>query len=285
MIFFRFNQSLIFHLSSFIFHFPKVLPFVPGLIAKLNGVVGAVVVAGEAGEAAARVFPFGGAAFTAADVVHHAHFGAQSALGATVGLHAELLVADEPSYKCRAQQAAVDAWPMSFVGAHDAALAGFYFLGKYLQLLGSTIQFLLLFLGLVNVHEGQTYIRLGHNERIETLGSNAHRRSQVAVQNLHCLADVVACRHERIAKVSFGSIELQAAHKLPDDEWWTPAVNGKHKPDTFTLGQLVMTVAAECVGNEDERVASGFGQLLCGPSGIARSRKIEYHAAKLHKKE
>ena len=69
------RQSIwIFHFSFLIIHysFKVVLPLVPGHAPVLYGVVGAVVIAGEAGEARAVVAPCWAVAVTGCDVARRA---------------------------------------------------------------------------------------------------------------------------------------------------------------------------------------------------------------------
>ena len=80
---------------------------------------------------------------------------------------------------------------MPFVGFADAALALPDFFGKLVKLLFGLLLLGFFFLWLVDIHERKTYIRFGHDERVDALGLQV-QASQVVVQNLHALSDVVA---------------------------------------------------------------------------------------------
>ena len=55
----------------------------------------------------------------------------------------------------------------------------------------------------------------------------------------------------------------------------------KAKANTFAFCKRVMAWPIHGFGNENKAFANVFSQLLCGPKGVARGRKVEYHRAKL----
>ena len=82
----------------------EILPLVCGAVAVGDGMVRAVVIAGEAGEALAVVQPLGLGSQSATDVAHGAYVGTDAAHDAALAVDAKRLVGDEPTGEGTAEQ-------------------------------------------------------------------------------------------------------------------------------------------------------------------------------------
>ena len=90
--------------------FKIVLSFFLSLLSEFYGVMRAVVIAGEAGEAILVVQPFGIFAVTALDIAHGTNIGADATLHTLVFLHMESLVADEHVFEETAHYLGEEPW-------------------------------------------------------------------------------------------------------------------------------------------------------------------------------
>ena len=246
-----------------------ILSLVLGAPSEFDGVLGAMVIAGEAGEARAVMTPSRLFSLTAKDVVDWADICASPAFHATVAVHMERLVRDEIAGEVTTEEARVDAWPSSLVKKAYASDSVDDVGCELAEAFGSLV-LLFLFLGVgVYVHEGQAHIRLWHEEREGCIEANASL-TQVFFQYLDGLADVVACRAEGVCIVPLG-LQTKSGDEFSDQHGGTPAMHWKAETDSFAQGQLGCEIACGMVGNEDQLFVGGLAELLGCPTGVASS--------------
>lgn len=152
----------------------------------------AVVVAGEAGEARAVVFPLWLKPLAANYVLGGTCFRADTAFNATVAVYLEFLVGDEMLHEETAEKPRVGSRPTAN-NEMACRLAVNDILDILFQFGGGFVLLGFLLLGVVNVEEGQSQIRLWHDER-ERRAQWQPLGFQVFTKNIHCLANVVASR-------------------------------------------------------------------------------------------
>ena len=97
--------------SLIMYSFVEILPFVRSAMAIGDGMMGTMVITGEAGETLAGVQPLGLETHSAADVTHRAYIGTDAALDAAQAVDTERLVGDEPAGEGAPEQPRVDARP------------------------------------------------------------------------------------------------------------------------------------------------------------------------------
>ena len=170
-------------------------------MAVFDCMLGTMVVTGETCQAIACMLPRGKFAFTTLNIVYRTDREAFSTCNTTLLYHVKRLVGDKTVQKIAADNAGVDTWPVANIQTNlaffsiDDALSILFeqFLGMY---------FLLLFFGrCIDIHEWKTDIGLGHDERIEA-GCTQSYGGKVLLQQAHGLADVIASRAKRIAKMT-----------------------------------------------------------------------------------
>lgn len=226
-----------------------ILSLVLGAPSEFDGVLGAMVIAGEAGEARAVMTPARLFSLTAKDVVDWADICASPAFHATAAVHMERLVRDEIAGEVTTEEARVDARPSSLVKKAYASDSMDDVGCELAEAFGSLV-LLLLFLGVgVYVHEGQTHIRLWHEEREGCIEADANLL-QVFFQYLDGLADIVACRAKGIYIVPFG-LQTKSGDEFSDQHGRTPAMHRKAETDTLTRSQFRRVLACGMVGDED----------------------------------
>lgn len=80
----------------------------------------------------------------------------------------------------------------------------------------------------IHIHEGQTDVRLGHQQRIGAVHMHAPCR-QVGAHNVHGFTHGVAGSAQRPTMVPFGILDAQMFHKAPHRQWRTPSMHRKTK--------------------------------------------------------
>ena len=138
-------------------------------------------------------------------VVDGAVVGAQTTTDATVGVYAERGVFDNPTDEHVTDESAVDAWPVADKDVAYAVASLAYVVDELREFLVGFALLFGFFFGFIHVHEWQSDIRLGHDERYCTVHLDAHFR-QVFFQNVDCFAHVVASRAYDVA-VATGLID------------------------------------------------------------------------------
>ena len=210
--------------------FVIVLSLVLGAVAVFYGTGGAVVVAGKARQALAVVFPFWAFALAPFYVVGGADTGTLAAMYAALRVYTKLAVAYNPFDESVADQAAVDSRPVSSGYLEYSAVlvdnvvdeCAYHVVGMRFLL-----DFLLLF---VYIHEGQAYIRFGHDKRYGTVGLQSDG-SQVFLEYVYGFAYGVAGCAYYIAVASLGVGDAQIGYKLSHHEWRSPSMYGKEESD------------------------------------------------------
>ncbi len=81
-------------------------------------------------------------------------------------------------------------------------------------------------------------------------------------------------------------MECGLADETAHDSWRLPAVYGEAEAQTLTFLQLIVVdTLLNFLRDEEESLTCHLGQPFGGPSGVACTREIEYHGAKLRKVE
>ena len=73
------------------------------------------------------------------------------------------------------------------------------------------------------------------------------------------------------------SYEGETADELTNDVWRLPAVDGEAEADALVCLKGVFAVCPQFLRNEKQPFLRGGSQLLCRPTSIPSTRKIEYH--------
>ena len=81
-------------------------------------------------------------------------------------------------------------------------------------------------------------------------------------------------------------MECGLADETAHDSWRLPAVYGEAEAQTLTFLQLIVVdTLLNFLRDEEESLTCHLRQPFGGPSGVACTREIEYHGAKLRKVE
>ena len=256
-----------------------------GAAAELYGVVGAVVVAVEAGEATAVVLPSGLAAMAALDDVHGTGVGADAAAHAAVARHVERLVGDEETLEEASHHVGHHPRQCPLGHVHYALAPLQYALHDARQPLGCPLLLLPFPLGLVHVHERQAHVGLWHDER-PGRGHVFHAERPQRVVALDGLAQVaeriahaVARRAEAVGIGRGGGVDDHLRDKLPHESGYPPTMYGEDEAQPLTGLQVVFLGVLHLFGHKEELLSQGLGKPQGSPSRVSRSREIEYHLA------
>lgn len=136
------------------------------LLSEFDGVVGTVVIAGEAGEAILMVKPLGIFAMTALDIAHGTDIGADAAFHTLVFLYMESLVGDEHVLEETAHYFGEEPWDRTLYQSAYAFLPVENLLanhGKFLSRFRFLPDFLLLG---VYIHKGKPHVGFRHDEGV-----------------------------------------------------------------------------------------------------------------------
>ena len=178
------------------FYGAEVLSTAAGDGTVVDGVDGTMVVTGKATGTFAVVEPVGG---SASDIVHRTDFCAFATFDADIGVDHKLFVRNHPLVEIAAYDIGVEAWGGALLQGYDtppAILDDGDDPGQLLSGVGDLTGCLFLS---IRVHERQTDIRLGHDDRIERIGMQS-LTGQVVVQDGHALAHIVAAGGQRPAE-------------------------------------------------------------------------------------
>ena len=134
--------------------FKIVLFLFLSLLSEFYGVMRAVMITGEAGEAILVVQPFGILAVTALDIAHGTNVGADATLHTLVFLHMESLVGDEHMLEESSYYVSEEPGKRTFRKMADASLSLSQVFADGFQLLCCLLLLALLLLRWVYVHEG-----------------------------------------------------------------------------------------------------------------------------------
>ena len=229
-----------------------------------------MVVAGEAGEAVVVVKPLGLTALAALDIAYGTDAGATSALDAAIGNDMKGLVGDEETLKEAPHGTGEEPWDRTACErakrvVTPSAVPSGNGLNEGVELAGSLVLLLLLLGGRIDIHEGQSDIGLGHDDRgkelrINTLGA------QMGQQTLHGATDGVACREDEVGVVGLStSIYRKQVDKLPDKAGRTPAMNGKDEADGLMFSEGITSLSPYRVSHIDKPISQPLGKRLCCP--------------------
>ena len=159
------------------------MSFLSRLAPIFNGVMRTMVIATEACYAAAVMFPFGFMAQTAGDIVHRADVCTDATLDATLVPDVEWLVSNQVIQKVFTYYSGVYSRPTPFMEHENMVLPFFYNRDILLQVLRSLLLLGPFFLLLVYVHERQSHVRLGHNQRESRIQMQAANRASGSRQS------------------------------------------------------------------------------------------------------
>ena len=176
------------------------------------------------------MFPFWAFALAPFYVVGGADTGTLAAMYAALRVYTKLAVAYNPFDESVADQAAVDSRPVSSGYLEYSAVlvdnvvdeCAYHVVGMCFLL-----DFLLLF---VYIHEGQAYIRFGHDKRYGAVGLQSDG-SQVFLEYVYGFAHGVAGCAYYVAVASLGVGDAQIGYKLSHHEWRSPSMYGKEESD------------------------------------------------------
>ena len=257
-----------------------VLSLFPRPAAIFDGVVGTVVVAGEATETLSVVRPLWMRMVINADGVRGAYLFTTPATSTTVGHHMKRFVGYQMFHEHMTYHATVHAGPSP---ANDMVLV----LYPVFDEPGITLQrdcrcsLLLPFaFRRVHIHEGKTDIRLGHQQRVGAVHMHPLGR-QVVTHHVHGFANGVTCGTQCPTVVACGIHYAQMSHKASHRQGWTPSVHGKAEAYPLTRFQVEADIFSLTWRHENQTLFQEGGQKACGPSCVACARKVEYHAAKI----
>lgn len=275
-----------------VFLLEEVLPFVAGAVTVFDGVVRAVMIAVETRQTTAVMLPLRLKAVAADDVVRRTDLGADATTHTTVGINAKGLVGDELMLKDGAEDMTVDPWPVAIVESKDILLTVEDFLTDDAQSLVGPADLLAFFFFRVDIHERQTDITLGHDERpgtvdmrdAELLQTLVGRKDRVEVV-FYRPTNIITGSDQREAVRLFGRVvccgRLSDDHfpeKGPDDCRHAPAVDGEDKTQALVGLKGINTIARECLGDIDETLTGVSSQSSGGPAAVAGSREECDHA-------
>lgn len=141
-----------------------ILPFAFCESPKGDGFLRAIVITSHAGHATACMKPFG-MAVTNHDIVYRAMLLAKATAYALVGIHLKTLVCNEIPVKELSEDAAVETWHSSSVYRHTDRSVLCHDVGKFKDNASCIHLLFRLAEVCVYVHERQTDVRLGHDDR------------------------------------------------------------------------------------------------------------------------
>lgn len=240
---------------SFCF-FVEILPFSARSPTIFNGACRTVVIAGETSQTTVGMPPLGQLARLVFDIVHRTHLRTLATAQASLGRNAERFVGDEMPEEETAQQAGVQSGPLA-LGEHPRALVPFYIYKELLQSLGGCLFFHAFTLGRVNIHERQSDIRLGHDERpggteFQLMGL------KVGSEQAHGLADIIAGSAERPDIRRLLKHKMGAVKPLPEQQRRPPSMHGETKSQALTLGKTQRRRRRVAAGYINKRLAEHF---------------------------
>ena len=238
-----------------------------------------MVEAVETGKTMAVVQPLWRQALAALNVVHGTDISTLATLYAAVFDDMKRFVCDEAANKERAYKPTVYSWPAPSVGLRPERSAMHDVIDHAVKPYLRCLNFLCLTFRRVHIHEGQTHIRFGHEQRrarIKVYASGLEVRSK----DVERLTDGVARCAESINEMSMKIVNLQSADKLSNDKRRAPSMHRKTKAQPLTFFERDLYVGVGC-GHELHAVARGGHNLFSSPFCVACCGKIKYHAAKL----
>lgn len=236
-----------------------------------------MVIATEACYAAAVMFPFGFMAQTAGDIVHRADVCTDATLDATLVPDVEWLVSNQVIQKVFTYDSGVYSRPAPFMEHENMVLPFFYNRDILLQVLRSLLLLGPFFLLLVYVHERQSHVRLGHNQRESCIQMQA-RLLQIVPQVVGSLANRVA-RCANGVHIFCRTLDHKMLYKAAHNDGRAPAVNGKAEAYSLMRFRGKREISVNIVGNEDELVVERLRYCFGRPCCIACAREVKYHVS------
>ena len=226
------------------------------------------------------MLPFG-VAVVHRDVSNRTQLGAESATYAALVVQLELLVANYPSHEYCPNHSAVDARPSAHCNVAHPASSLFDVIDEGVEQFCCCLLLVLLFFGLVDVHKGQTDIRLRHYKRHGAISLQPFFR-QLLLEYVHCLPDIVSSCADYEVVSWFVAIETYAAYEFYYDKRRSPTMDRKEKAKclvlaNFVLNRLIAWMVLHLGCNVNGVIINGG---CCGsgsPFGVARTGEIEYH--------
>ena len=264
-----------------------VLPAASGDLPEVDGVDGTIMVAGQAGGTPSAVQPCRRCSLY---VIHGAYLHAFAAPDAGIAVYGELLVGNHLLVEVVADDVRIESGSGSFLQFLDAAPAVLDDADDVVQLSPGIVYLPALFVLGIRFHEWQADVALGHDDREESLclkrlsigRTQGWIRRELAVEDGHGLAHIIAAGGQRPAEVSGFASQRQAADKTAHDSRRLPSVGGEAEPDALALFQIEpVALLPDEIRDIQQLLMDGIGNLLSRPFRITRSRKIEYHGAKV----
>ena len=245
----------------------EVLPSGAGDAAIVDGVGGAVVVAGEATGTAAIVEP---GRRGASDVIHRTDLSAFATLDAAVRINLELAVCDHATVEIGSQHVRIEARGGSMFQFLNAPFAipddgddmGSLSLGV-LNLPG-------FFLWRVCIHKRQADIALWHDDGEERLCLKT-QGAQLFVEDGHAVTHIVStggqCPTEGLRA---NTLQFESADEAPDDMWRLPAMRGEAESDAFLCLECeLIPLLSDEIRDVEKWFVEGFCDLLSHPFRVA----------------
>lgn len=239
-----------------------------------------MVVTGKTSGAHAVVLPMGCLPRLTRYIAYGTYFGTLSTAIAPFCIHSERAVGYPMTEKKRTEQVAVNPWPSAAIEILNPYFSLLYHGQDSVELIVSIPFFLLSDIGFVQGVDQWKDVRLGHDDTKDGVQQQSGL-AQVRTQIIERLPHIVSARRKGIG-VMRRSVNLQTEipDKLSDDEWRTPSMHGKTKTDALVWRHLqpgTIIATAQHVGYRIDGFVKGFGQGVCQPTGVTRTRKIENH--------
>ena len=254
-----------------------VLALTSRATGKVDGMDGAMMVAGEAGGTQSIVLPFGRITGTAVDIAHGAHLLALAASDACSSIDSELAIGNPMLEEKAAQHDAVSAGPSALVDVFHAPGATHDAWNHRCQLLTCVGNLALRGFGGINLVDKGEIVGLGHDDRIDTVEVDANLL-QIFPKVIKRQAHIIATGSKGIAELPVVTFQAQTSDKIPDDERRSPAMDRETEADALIGSQLVVIFLPDyrrC--DRHQAFASFLSQPGCDKPCITCTSEIEYH--------
>jgi hypothetical protein len=236
-----------------------------GNLAIVDGVDGAIMIAGKTTGTPSIVNPYGGCTF---EIIHRTDLGAFATTDTYVLIHHELVICNHVFVEVAANDIGIESWCGTLLQFFDSPFPVSDDGGDMAQLVPGVFnlpEFLVLRIGM---HEGQTDIRLRHDDSEDRLSLKSYG-TEFLVEYRHALAHVVATSGEGPTE-GIATNHLQSSDEVADNPWGLPTMRGETESNalSFSERERIATFPDE-VRDIKKFLTDGLCYLLCHPSGIA----------------
>lgn len=254
-----------------------VLALASRAACKVDGVNGAMVVAGEAGGTQSIVLPLGRITGAAVDIAHGTHLLAFAATDAGCGINGKLAIGNPMLEEKTAQHNTVSAGPSALVDVLLATRATHNARNHSCQPLARIGNLALGSLGGINLVDKGEIVGFGHDDRIDAVEVDANLL-QIITKVIKRQPHIIATGSKGIAELPVVAIQVQTLDKIPDDEWRPPTMNRETEADALISRQLVVIFLLNyCQCDRHQAFACFFGQTGSDKARVTCTSEIEYH--------